>query len=379
MPEALTPVGPDGIVLHIGVHKSGTTSLQTRLAAVRPQLAARGITYAGPDHASHLPAMALVGTVFGWGVRDPQRDEQLWNEFAESIRETRGRVMISSEFFCQADDVQARRAVDELGADRVHLVLGLRHLGALLPSSWQQYLKTGRRIGYETWLRAVLADPPDNGPTPSFWRRNDVPALLRRWSALVPADRMTVVIADGTPDRLSGVTAQLLGVPESLLAAQLGDHRGNRSMTVAEAELVRAVNKVARQRISSRRYADMMRNGGVVRMVESRIPHADEPRLGLPAWALPRVEELAASHLAALRASGVRVVGDADALVAPLTATEHVLPEDVPLDAAVEILVGTLLAADGLLEDPSLGVVPTRDLLKTSADRMRRRITQRLR
>src|SRR6478735_8194194 len=106
MAESLTPVGPDGIVLHIGVHKSGTTSLQTRLDAVRSELAVHGVTYPGPEHASHVPAMALVGTVFGWAVRDPARDEVLWSDFARSINAVRGRAVISSEFFCQADDEQ---------------------------------------------------------------------------------------------------------------------------------------------------------------------------------------------------------------------------------------------------------------------------------
>jgi len=150
-------------------------------------------------------------------------------------------------------------------------------------------------------------------------------------------------------------------------------------MTAPEAELVRSINKLVRERIASRRYADMVRNGGVVRMVESRIPPADEPRLGVPAWALPRVEELATQHLDALLACGVRVVGDPSSLTTPIPATETYQPTEVSIDAAADLLVGTLFAADGLLDNPSLGVVPTPDLLRTSARRLRRRITRTLR
>ena len=44
----------------------------------------------------------------------------------------------------------------DLGGDRVHVVVTLRNLGRLLPSSWQQYLKYGLTTPYEKWLTRRL-------------------------------------------------------------------------------------------------------------------------------------------------------------------------------------------------------------------------------
>src|SRR4051794_33050821 len=123
---ALAPLPADAILLHIGTHKTGTTALQSRLHAAREDLESHGVVYPGPREAQHRPAMSLVHAVWSWNKRDRAADERDWNAFADETRAIPGRVLISSEFFCEADDEQARTAVRTLGADRVHVVVGFR-------------------------------------------------------------------------------------------------------------------------------------------------------------------------------------------------------------------------------------------------------------
>ena len=78
---------------------------------------------------------------------------------------------------------------------QVECVIGLRNLGRLLPSSWQQYLKYGLDMGYERWLTGVF---DNNGKaTPSFWRRNDHADVIGRWAAAVGPENVTVMVLDG--------------------------------------------------------------------------------------------------------------------------------------------------------------------------------------
>ena len=83
-------------------------------------------------------------------------------------------------------------AIDGLGRDRTHVVVTLRPLTKILPSSWQQYLKGGSTRRFETWLEGVLADPPDPTITPTFWQRQDHAALVQRWADDVGVDNLTV-------------------------------------------------------------------------------------------------------------------------------------------------------------------------------------------
>ncbi len=341
----IRPLPADAILLHIGIHKTGTTALQGAASASREPLSTCGTTYPGRRKDHHAEAMALVDTKVGWEtVSTPRRNAQIWRKFADTVSQTGGRVLISSEFFCQANDKQAQRAVGSLGADRVHVVLGLRPLAKLLPSSWQQYLKNGRTGSYESWLKHVLADPPGMKQTPSFWLRNDIPAVLDRWAELIGPDRITAVMVDPNHrDRMSDTVCTLLDLPPRLLSAQTQGIRSNRAMTGAEAELIRQVNVVARRELSSPDYIALVRNGAARRMVEGRTPGPLERELGLPAWTAPRLAEIGATHLSALRSSGVHIVGDPSILAAPADTSEPSLATELPIDAAVQALLGTLL------------------------------------
>jgi hypothetical protein len=336
------------MVLHIGTHKTGTTALQSALKARRGELRELGVTYPLGHRQQHRACMALVQREFGWAENRPIEEyHRTWAKFADKVRPTPGRVLISSEWLCQADDEQAARAVRTLGAERIHVLVAFRALSRILPSSWQQYLKNGWTARYDEWLGYVLADPPSPKANSSFWQRNDVPATLRRWSELIGADRITVVVSDEADrNRLPYTLADLLGVPREVLAPPTSAVvRSNRSLSVPEAELLLQVNPHARDLMTSGQYTELVRNGAAEKMVEGRTPAPDEPRLGIPAWAVDRVTELSNEHAKALQDSGVHIVGDPAALALVPEPTETGQPVDVPADAAALALLGALEVA----------------------------------
>ncbi len=202
------------MLLHIGVHKTGTTAIQAALADARPDLLAHGVRYPGKLQAQHRAALALLGRPWGWNSRGGSvMDRRHFDALVRRSTKHDGRVVISSEFFCEAPEDKARETVEALGgSEKVTVVVTLRNLGKLLPSSWQQYLKYGLTTSYEKWLEDVFANPGSSKISPTFWRRHDHGAVLTRWAAAVGAQNVNVLVLEDVDRSAQFHTfAQLLG------------------------------------------------------------------------------------------------------------------------------------------------------------------------
>lgn len=356
MNYAADPVPDGALLLHIGVPKTGTTGLQDSLAASRDRLDTAGVCYPGHLTEHSRAALSVLGLIWGWRDHGGGTvQDRWWPELLDQVRSAPGRVLVSSEFFCEANEEQAATIADALGRSRLHVVVTLRPLGRLLPSSWQQYLKTGVARSYPGWLKAVLADQPTPGVTPSFWRRHDHGAVVQRWVDELGPDRVTVVVLDRTDHAfLPRCFEGLLALPDGMLEPR-PDARSNRSLTLGEAELLRRVNRaVRREGLDWRSYERLLRRGAVLRLVEQREPGPAEARIVTPAWALERAAELGQVAVQRIRASGATVLGGLDSLAA-----DHGSPGDpgrivtLPIDVAAQALVGTAMA--GAADDSAKG------------------------
>lgn len=338
-------IASDGVLLHIGVHKTGTTAIQAALADARDDLLARGVRYPGKLQAQHRAALALLGRPWGWNSRGGSvMDRRHFDALVRRTVRHQGRVVISSEFFCEAPAERALETVQALGGKgRVTVVVTLRNLGKLLPSSWQQYLKYGLTTPYDTWLEDVFATPGASKISPTFWRRHDHADVLTRWSEAAGADNVNVLVLEDV-DRSAQFRAfaQLLDVPEEILVSRM-DLTSNRSMTAAEAELLVRLNKRVKKQMQWSDYVRLVRRGVALRMVEGREPAPDEIRLTTPDWALDAAAVQGAGAVRTIRQLGVNVFGDLDALGARAPGgPAAVPPTDVPVDAAVEAIVAVI-------------------------------------
>ncbi|MBW4919582.1 hypothetical protein, partial [Klebsiella pneumoniae] len=101
-------------------------------------------------------------------------------------------------------------------------------LALILPSSWQQSLKSGApkplpgplrhaksRVvkPYGEWLRETL-----DGKNATFWQRFDYAGLVQRWVDVVGADRVAVIVVDSAdPLRILRDAEQVIGLTEGTL------------------------------------------------------------------------------------------------------------------------------------------------------------------
>jgi hypothetical protein len=342
-PVPATPLPEDAVLLHLGFHKTGTTALQSVFAASRPSLLEQGVLYPGRRRSHHPAAMAMTNRTWGVGREggaDP--DQRAWTRLARAATRHPGRVLISSESFALTPDANAARMVADLGPERVHVVFTLRPVASLLSSSWQQYLKSGWTIRYGDWLEQMMSELAPGARRSGFWLRNDYPAIVGRWASLVGPDRVHLVCLDsGDRGFLLRTFGQLLGLPEGHLDPARAD--SNRSMTAAEAELLRALNEHTSD-WDWPTYQRTVRAGAATGMVEGRRPVPDEAPLPTPEHVIERAAAYGRDSAAALAALGVVVHGDLSVLGQPL-ATAVGDPGDGPVDVPVEAAVAAILGA----------------------------------
>lgn len=361
--ELPVPVGAR--VLHIGPHKTGTTSIQGAFHRARLATLAQGVRYAGPNRHPVAAAQAIVGAGDrqARGLRDAMGRPtdgveaaaprlHLWDRLVREVAAApEPRVVISSEWFADADDATIERIVADLGRERVHVVVTVRPLERLLPSQWQQYAMAGFAQPFDAWLESVLAQgnaasgSSNSTSTPSFWRRHRHDDLVRRWSRVVGPDRVILVVADDRDhDAILRAFERLTGLREGTL--ELEPAGANRSLTEPEIDVVRAINAA----LSSAGVGGAWRLAvglfGATAALRGRTPPPTEPRVRAPDWAAVRARAIGAEIAAGLRSSGARVIGDLDRLSAPEAARPATATAADGPSAAIywAAIVGTALA-----------------------------------
>lgn len=315
----LRELPPGHVLLHIGPHKTGSSTIQYALAHLRPELGAYGAAYppvgAGVDGHDHRAAWE-GWAIMGWApMALPVPPIERWETFAEEVRSLSAegkRVCVSTESFCQLSSEELiHRIVGDLGGDRVHVVFSVRGLSGLLPSDWQQRVRNGdSRQTFDEYLRDSLAADPMEAPDTRVWRFHGVRWLLDRWLPEVGADRMIALVLEGEDKTFTPRAFEtLLGLPEGLLATAPSGS-ANASLPYDQTELVRRLNATAQDREWPRRNYIRLLHRRVLPGLESGVSAARPERVRVPEWAgalLPDLEDLRARTL---EEAGIEVLGD---------------------------------------------------------------------
>ena len=381
--QPLLSVPEGSVLLHIGPPKTATTQLRAALFAAHDALPAHGVRDAGGSRHPAAAIHAVLGrkSAFSGGTVPPI---SRWNALAREVRRAgEPRVIVSSEFLADALPEHIERIVADLAPRDVHVLLTLRPLARILPSQWQQHVCGGNTVAFEDWLDAVFQHP-GRRPGSSFWRRHRHHQLVERWASVIGASKVTVIaLTDGDPGGVLRHAETLLGLEPGLLAPQ--PSLRNRSLTLPEIEAVRAFNAAIIEAGLPRRELDRLVHFGASRYLKAMPPDPAAPRIPLPASALEPIAVAAHGIVEGLRATGVRVLGDLDALsVVPRPAEDEAAPSvdgdpSIAASLAVGVMIASGLARPGSADDPALETVPTYALMGVVARRSARAATNRLR
>lgn len=303
---------PGEVLIHIGPHKTGTTALQSSLAAARTKLANAGVLYPGPLY-NHYRASTQLD-------REPGRDHSEWSKLVTAVSARTDRAIVSSEYFDQVDARTARLAIDQLGGSDARVLITLRPLRKVLPGLWQQYVKNGSSTGLDVWLNELLTEDRSH----PLWQSLDQGKLAARWADAVGQDRLAVLVVDAArPAGLLRDFEKLVGLPRRFLQQQ----DSNRSLTAPEAELIRTLNggsEILQKDPDLRKR--WIRFGAIKHLVENRNPNPWEPPLTMPAWAAAEIRVDQSRTINDIRELGVHVVGD----LKSLESSDSVDPQKTP-------------------------------------------------
>jgi hypothetical protein len=339
------------VLVHVGAPKTGTSFVQDLLFRNRDRLRHRGILYPAERFDEHFLA-ALDLMELQWGGLE-QQAVGAWDRLAERIRDWDRTVIVSHEILATATRPQVRRAMESFGDAEVHVVLSARDLVRQIPAEWQESVKHRRIVTYADFLARITA-PERKGKLASwFWGVQEVPAILDRWGADLPPERVHLVTVPkpGAPrDLLWQRFAGVFGIDPKVFQPESG--RTNPSLGVPEVALVRRINeRVNGGVLANHHYREFVRELLAHNSLSRRTGSA---RLALPpdvrVWAC----EVSEAWIERLGKAGYDVVGSLDELrpdaaAAPFVDPDHPDEEQVA-DASMQVVVTLLTEAARLRE-----------------------------
>jgi hypothetical protein len=221
-------IGPLKLVLHVGPHKTGTTSLQKALLKQYGAETPRTIWYpipqeTGPGHASK--AWQLMG-------RKGHAPSPAIRELVEQSEQYPAChcLILSSESFSALYPNKVASLAEQVSGTELHIVVTLSPLGRRAVSTWQEMVKHRSLVSLEDAREAVINRP---GLSPHF---------VRFFSEHLPQAKLSVVISDAKrPESIYELFGEATGIS---LATPDKERElvANRSMGVIEVNILRSFN-----------------------------------------------------------------------------------------------------------------------------------------
>lgn len=296
------------VYVHIGLPKTGTTSIQLALKESAPALASHGVELSGGRHrVQRLAVYDLLGRrIEGDEIHDVAG---AWKQLVEQIdASATPTAVISEELLSASRPRQIRSLVKSLSAHRVFVIVGVRDFGRSIPSAWQQEVVKGHSF---TWAEfaAAIRDPAEGPATAgvSFRLRFDLLRILDTWERVVPRERIRLVTVPpqgSPPNLLLDRFGEVIGVPEGTLRGQIQTR--NEALGAVEVEVLRRLNTILRAELSPAQHIAVVQ--GALRA--GLAGREGARRLTLPRQELPWVSEWTEALVAELTERGYEVHGD---------------------------------------------------------------------
>jgi hypothetical protein len=326
----------DPVYVHIGLGKTGTTTIQRALHECREPLLSHGIEVAGQSRRDTRRAVYdLMGRRISHG--DNAGVSGAFEPWAASIATSRAKTVVcSEEMLALARPGHVRRLVSAVAPRRLVVIVTVRELGSVLVSSWQQSVMMGRAETLEQFLAAVRNPVGESVSVGvAFWLREDLERVLDTWGRRVPAEDFRIVVVPrwGDPWPLEDRFGSVIGAPNGLLRLP---QRANASPGGAEVEVVRRLNVHVRLEENHRLY--------LTRVLRRAFEDRPMKPVRLPGTERSWVDERSEGWSCLIRDRGYPLVGSLDELTPPVGQDGHPTGEEVA-DATVADLAIAALAA----------------------------------
>ncbi|GAB2868987.1 hypothetical protein GCM10027026_19020 [Myroides odoratimimus subsp. xuanwuensis] len=254
-------------------------------------------------------ALDLLGQ--DWGGA-PGHAAGSWDTMVRRVRRAEGTVIISHEILAPAPPDKVAQVMRDLAGSEIHIVYSARDLGRQLPAAWQESIKQGRKWSFRRFLDRV-----EKGGS-WFHKAFDLPTVLTTWGTNLPPERVHVVTV---PPSAAAPAVTLGGAARSdelwlrfcrvfdidPAWAPLDSERTNRSLGIAETQLIRQLNRrMGREVRRDQRYDVLVRD----LLAHDQLARRSSTPVRLHPRRFPWAEEQAERWIEWIEGSGVDVVGD---------------------------------------------------------------------
>ena len=332
------------VFLHLGLAGTGAAFIEPALLVHAEGLAAVGVSApAISQEELFRVALEIRRTHKEHGYQRTEV-EGTWAEVCRRFRRTQGTVVLSHELLAAAAADQAAQLLDALAGLEVHLVLTVRDPGTQVLAQWSEQVKAGGSLSFAEFREQILA--PDSGSDTAlqFWAGQDVEAVLARWGALVPSERVHVLPVPHTDDPRPAVWAELGRlVGFDAAAFPLGARAIQPALGSTEVAVLRGVNQAIDGQIDGQ-----LRRTVVKRYFAERVLGTGEARVAsVPRDLYDDLVVLAERWQKAIANGGYDVRGSLDDLLPLKPAKGTFAPDDVrktdrlrsTTDALAQVLV----------------------------------------
>jgi hypothetical protein len=319
-------IGAKRLFLHVGLPKSGTTFLQSRMAANRERLLHEGILYPTEPGLMLHAALEVRGSHETRGFSEEKVDGS-WEQLTRMAHAHRGTSVISHEHFSGATEQQVAAAGERLEGLEVHVVVTARDPVRQLPAMWQESVKNGDTRSFRRFSRRTMADLERERYSRGYWSAQELTEVLRRWGALVPPERVHLVTAPqagADPDELWRRLAAVVGFDADEMDAE--GEKANTSLGMAQVALLRDVNSTLDGRIPRPHYDRVAKRLFAQQILAGQRASA---RPVLPSELFEPLHALAERWVKEIEASGISVHGDLADLVPEPPPEDAPHPDDV--------------------------------------------------
>jgi hypothetical protein len=185
-------------------------------------------------------------------------------------------------------------------------IISVRDLSEVIPATFQERARNQR---VETWADFLSKTQHGRRGKGSFWRLQNVPALLKTWQKFVPGEDIRLVTV---APRAAGENVilerfgQVLGV-EIAPPSDPNWSSSNRSLGVRQLRILQDVNRLTREQLEWSDYARLIKFRLVSKVMAQA---ADDPRLVLAESERSWVEAATKQTIETIHDSGCEVVGD---------------------------------------------------------------------
>jgi hypothetical protein len=326
------------VFLHVGTPKTGTTFLQSVLWANKAVLQHQGVLLPLSAVHEHFH-LSTIGRQAAVQLKNmPPQGHTSWQRMLDQVGPWEADALISHELFSVCTAARAKWCIDQLStvADEVHTVITARDLARQIPAEWQQSVKHGRSHTLKEFYGLIQRDDP----SVTFWRVQDLVALMHDWSQGIPLEHahlVTVPPAGAPRDLLWKRYATLVGIdPDSV---DQSVNRPNESLGRTEIETLRRTNLYTPPGVHPPK-RQLLTRTVLAEGILAKRPDAQKfaPPPDEHAW----VVERGTAMVEQLRQQPYDIVGDLDELLPPAEPLAGPSPDEVGDSDVAQVAVETI-------------------------------------